>query len=327
MIGVLVAVVALVAGAFALPAQADDAVGPQASRHPEPLLAFNHAWAMVDQETADAVQHSEYLGQFADRQVRTGNDGSQTWTGRYLRGKETYLEFFGPGDAPGAVVGDTGLAVSADDDGDLAAASDALRELGVEPQEFTQVTDPGDGVPIPWFDVLFTSGEYDTFFAWAMEYRDEFLGDPRFGFPPPAYDGDVSRDRYNADRYLEHELRDVVGVRIATTAADIEAMVPLWRAGGLAVRELRDGGVVAFDGMTAIHLVPVPAEEAGVRHIALALNEAAAETHTERIGNSTLRVGPGAYALWTFGQNDAASTRSTGAGGPLFPALPSGKAG
>jgi hypothetical protein len=287
---------------------------------PDPLLAFNHSWAMLDRETADAIEHSEYLGQFADRRINTGNDGTSTWTGRYLLGKETYLEFFGPGDAPDAVAGDTGLAVSADKDGDLSVATDNLRKLVADPVEFTQVTDLGDGDPIPWFDVTYTTADYDTFFSWAMEYREEFLDDPRLSFPPPAYEGDVSRDRYNRDRYLDHQMRDVIGIQIATTAEDIEKMVPLWRAAGITIRVLKNGGVLAFDGMTTIRLLPVPAEEAGLRNVIFALNEPAEEPRTETIGNSTLHVGPGAYALWTFDPIEArATTRSQGTGKPLHP--------
>ncbi|MEU6136897.1 DUF5829 family protein [Nocardioides sp. NPDC047086] len=321
LVAAALASIAITSGVLATPAHASEAAPTEEGR-PDPLLAFNHAWAMVDRETADAIEHSDYLEQFADRRINTGNDGSSTWTGRYLLGKETYLEFFGPGDAPDAVAGDTGLAVSADQDGDLAVATSNLRELVTDPVEFTQVTDLGDGNPIPWFDVTYTTATYDTFFSWAMEYRDEFLDDPRLSFPPAAYEGDVSRDRYNRDRYLDHQMRDVIGVQIATTAADIEKMVPLWRAAGITIRVLKNGGVLAFDGMTTIRLLPVPAEEAGVRNIILALNEPAEEPHTETIGNSTLHVGPGAYALWTFDPIEAApATRSGGAGRPLHPAF------
>jgi len=316
LIAAAIASLVITTGASAVPAHAAE------EKRPDPLLAFNHSWAMLDRETADAIEHSEYLGQFADRRINTGNDGTSTWTGRYLLGKETYLEFFGPGDAPDAVAGDTGLAVSADKDGDLAIATDNLRKLVADPVEFTQVTDLGDGNPIPWFDVTYTTATYDTFFSWAMEYRDEFLDDPRLSFPPAAYEGDVSRDRYNRDRYLDHQMRDVIGIQIATTAEDIEKMVPLWRAGGITIRVLKDGGVLAFDGMTTIRLLPVPAEEAGLRNVIFALNEPAEEPRTETIGNSTLHVGPGAYALWTFDPIEArAATRSQGTGKPLHPAL------
>ncbi len=316
LVAAAIASLVITTGASAAPAHAAE------EERPDPLLAFNHSWAMLDRETADAIEHSEYLGQFADRRINTGNDGTSTWTGRYLLGKETYLEFFGPGDAPDAVAGDTGLAVSADKDGDLAVATDNLRKLVADPVEFTQVTDLGDGNPIPWFDVTYTTATYDTFFSWAMEYREEFLDDPRLSFPPAAYEGDVSRDRYNRDRYLDHQMRDVIGIQIATTAEDIEKMVPLWRAAGITIRVLKDGGVLAFDGMTTIRLLPVPAEEAGLRNVIFALNEPAEEPATETIGNSTLHVGPGAYALWTFDPIEAAATaRSQGTGKPLHPAF------
>ena len=314
-IATAVAALTITTGTSAAPAQAEE-------ERRDPLLAFNHAWAMVDRETADAIEHSEFLGQFAYRRVSTGNDGTSTWTGRYLLGKETYLEFFGPGDSPDAVAGDTGLAVSADHDGDLATATANLHALGVDPVEFTQVTDLGDGNPIPWFDVTYTTATYDTFFSWAMEYRDEFLTDPRLDFPPPAYEGDVSRDRYNRDQYLDHQMRDVIGIQIATTSADIEKMVPLWRAAGITIRVLKDGGVLAFDGMTTIRLLPVPAPEAGIRHVVFALDEPAEEPRTETIGSSTLHVGPGAYALWTFDPIEpAAGSRSHASGEPRHPAF------
>lgn len=315
-IAAAIASLVITSGISAAPAHAAE------EERQDPLLAFNQAWAMVDRETADAIEHSEFLGEFADRRIDTGNDGTSTWTGRYLLGKETYLEFFGPGDAPDAVAGDTGLAVSADNDGDLAIAASNLRDMGADPVEFTQVTDLGDDKPIPWFDVTYTTSNYDTSFSWAMEYRDEFLDDPRLSFPPAAYEGDVSRDRYNRDRYLDHQMRDVIGIQIATTAADIEKMVPLWRAAGITIRVLKDGVVLAFDGMTTIRLLPVPAHEAGIRQVIFALNEAAEEPRTETIGNSTLYIGPGAYALWTFDAIESgATTRSSGSGKPLHPAF------
>ncbi|RZU17858.1 hypothetical protein EV567_2777 [Streptomyces sp. BK239] len=48
------------------------------------LLFYNHSYGVLDRETADAIEHSAYLRDFANFQVRTtsGTDG-QTWTGRY----------------------------------------------------------------------------------------------------------------------------------------------------------------------------------------------------------------------------------------------------
>ena len=115
-------------GAWAAPADDDrPATGRQ-------LLFFNHAYGVLDRETADAIEHSAYLREFADFQVRTttGSDG-QTWTGRYLMGRETYLELFGVGDLPGkdSALGSAGMGVSTERAGDRAKAIERLRDLGV----------------------------------------------------------------------------------------------------------------------------------------------------------------------------------------------------
>src|SRR5262245_47891299 len=76
------------------------------------LLAYNHSYSVFDRETADAIEHSAYLRDFANFHVRTTTGaGGQLWTGRYLMGRETYLELFGVGDLPGqdGTLGSAGL--------------------------------------------------------------------------------------------------------------------------------------------------------------------------------------------------------------------------
>lgn len=267
------------------------------------LLFYNHAYGVLDRETADAIEHSDYLREFANFQVRTttGSDG-QTWTGRYLMGRETYLELFGVGDVPGqsGTLGSTGMGVSTERAGDRPTVLERLKELGVtEPIEFRQTRDFGDGVPVPWFDAVFTTDQYDAFSAWAMEYRPEYFADPRSNTEPADFPGDVGRERYLPDAYQDHLMRDVTGVRLAVTARDIDNQVPLLRAGGFVVRETGKG-VVATRGGTRIQLDAVPRERAGLRQVTFALNKSVDYRHEERIGRSTLVVGKGAGAVWTF---------------------------
>ncbi|MEU4655252.1 DUF5829 family protein [Streptomyces sp. NPDC023723] len=271
----------------------------------EPLLYFNHAYGVLDRETADAIEDSAYLREFANFQVRTttGADG-QTWTGRYLMGRETYVELFGVGDlaGPDGTLGAGGLGVSAERAGDLAKAVDRLPSFGVaEPVLFQQTRDFGDGVPVPWFDAVFTDTQYDAFGAWGMEYRPEYFADPRGNTEPASGAGDVGRERYLSDDYGSRLMRDVTSIHLGVTQGDLADTVPLLRAGGFAVRVLADGGVVADDGMTKVRLDAVPRERAGLRHIGFALNRAVPEQRVERIGDSALVVGPGARAEWTFG--------------------------
>ncbi|MFF4364521.1 DUF5829 family protein [Streptomyces sp. NPDC001594] len=298
---VLAVTLAGLAGATSGTASAQEEGAPPTSRQ---LLFFNHAYGVLDRETADAIEHSAYLRDFADFQVRTTTgSGGETWTGRYLRGRETYLELFGVGDVPGqdGTLGAGGMGISAERAGDLATVTGRLRDQGVQnPVTFRQTRDFGDGVPVPWFDAVFTSGQYDGFGAWGMEYLPEYFADPRSDTEPASYPGDVSRERYLPDGYRGHLMRDVTSIRLAVTARDLANTLPLLRAGGFTVRELPAGSVLAHGGGTTIRLDTVPREQAGLRQVEMSLNHPAPYRHEERIGHSTLVVGPGDRAVWTF---------------------------
>ncbi|MGV9880353.1 DUF5829 family protein [Streptomyces sp. NPDC003006] len=277
----------------------------------EQLLFYNHAYGVLDRETADAVEHSPYLRKFADFEVRTttGSDG-HTWTGRYLKGRETYLEIFGVGDVPDTPLGSTGMGVSTERDGDLATVLARLRDQGVEdPLEFQQTRDFGDGVPVPWFDGAFTTDQYDAFGTWAMEYRPEYFADPRGRTEPASYPGDVGRERYLPDAYRDRLMRNMTSVRLAVTARDLANTVPLLRAGGFAVRPAPSGGIVAKGGGTTIRLDAVPRDQVGLRQFTFSLNRATKSRHEERLGHSTLTVGPGPRAVWDFEGSPPADRR------------------
>jgi hypothetical protein len=275
--------------------------------HPLPdrqLLFYNHAYGVLDRETADAIEHSAYLRDFANFQVRTTTGaGGQTWTGRYLMGRETYLELFGVGDLPGqdGTLGSAGMGISTERAGDLPTVVERLRDQGIaNPIQFRQTRDFGDGVPVPWFDAVFTTDQYDAFGAWAMEYLPEYFADPRSNTGPAGYPGDVSRERYLPDGYRDHLMRDVTGIRLAVTERDLASTVPLLRAGGFVVRPVPGGGVVALRGGTSIRFDAVPRDQVGLRQVEQALNRPVEYRHEERIGRSTLVVGPGIRAVWTF---------------------------
>jgi hypothetical protein len=274
------------------------------SSYDRQLLFYNHSYGVLDRETADAIEHSDYLRDFANFQVRTTTGaGGKTWTGRYLMGRETYVELFGVGDLPGqdGTLGSAGLGISAERAGDLATVTERLKDEGVtDPVTFLQTRDFGDGVPVPWFDTVLTTSEYDAFGAWAMEYRPEYFADPRGKTEPASFPGDVGRERYLSDDYRTHLMRDVTGVRLAVTEGDLADTVPLLRAGGFAVKTTTSGGVVAEGGGTTIRFDVVPREQAGFQRVDMTLNRPVKDRHVERIGHSTLTVGPGSHAVWTF---------------------------
>jgi uncharacterized protein DUF5829 len=276
-------------------AQAETTTGRQ-------LLFYNHAYGVFDRETADAVEHSTYLREFANFEVRTTTGAQGEWTGRYLKGRETYVELFGVGDlpAPDDTLGSAGLGLGTERDGDIETVTDRLVAEGVtDPVEFAQTRDFGDGVPVPWFDAILTTVSYDAFAPWAMEFREEYFADPRSNTEPASYPGDVGRERYLPDAYQDHLMRDVTGVRIAVTQGDLDDSVPMLRAGGFVVVTLPNS-VIAARGGTTIRFDVTPRDQVGVKRFEFSLNHPVAYRHVEQLGHSTLVVGPGSRAVWTF---------------------------
>ncbi|MET8999959.1 DUF5829 family protein [Amycolatopsis sp. NPDC004169] len=269
------------------------------------LLQLNHCYGVLDAVTADAVAASEYLRTFAGCHPRTTTDDSRTWTGWYVMGRTTYLELFRAGDVPGreAALGSAGVGLSVESAGELAAVAGRLPELGVPtPVERRHPRDFGDGVLIPWFRAVYTTQIYDAFRVWGMEYEQSYFADPRSGSGPEAHPGDVGRERYLDSYRRSPHLLDFTGVRVAVTADDLAGSVPLLRAGGYTVRE-GPGGVVAEGGGAVLRFDAVPRAAAGLRQVDMALVEPMPLVHSEEIGNSTLTVGPGQRAVWTFAAN------------------------
>ena len=264
--------------------------------HDPQTLYFNHGYGVIDRVTADAIEHSDYLRTFANFEVRTTTgSGGETWTGRYLYGRETYFELFGVGDLPGYPYGQSGIAVSVENDGELATVEQQLDN----PYTGVQTRDFGDGIPVPWFDLVYTTEDLDRFFAWGLEWRDEYFADPRGKTEPPDHPGDVGRERYLNDGYRQHLMRDVTGVHMALTARDLASTLPLLEAGGFSIRSTA-AGAVATDGLTTLRLDVVPLDQTGLRQLEFSLNRFVYHRHVERIAQSTLVVGPGSRAVWTF---------------------------
>ncbi|GAA2813237.1 DUF5829 family protein [Crossiella cryophila] len=295
---------ALTAAALAVPLALTGVTGTASAETPgRQLLFFNHGYGVLDRETADAIEHSAYMKEFANFSVRTTTGaGGQKWTGRYLMGRETYVELFGVGDLPGedGKLGATGFGVSPEHAGDLKTVRQRLIDQGGKPVDFLQTIDWGDGKPVPWFDAIFTSAEkYESLNAWGMEYREEFLSDPRAKIGPPAYPGDVSRDRYLSEKYRDFLMRDVSAIHLAITARDLNVTLPLLKNGGFVVVPT-PSGVLVTRGGTTMRLDAVPPAEIGLRSIDFTLNRPLGTRQEHRLGNSTLTVGPGARAFWTF---------------------------
>jgi hypothetical protein len=132
---------------------------------------FDHVYAVVDASTADDISRCDYLHGFGRFVVGTTLADGETWTGRYLFGRRTYVELFGPTDldGPDGTEGSTGLGLSTHDRGGLANLYDRLKDAATS-LEMKRRNLQEDDQAVPWFDYLASSEPAEALSVWVMEY-------------------------------------------------------------------------------------------------------------------------------------------------------------
>jgi len=274
------------------------------------IASLNHFWAALDDETASAIVASEYLKTFAHLVVNTVTaSGDRQWTGRYLRGRQTYVELFSVADlvssgAP-ARIGATGIGISGDTPGVLDALDHRLRAAGI-PTRVTMSRRRFGTREVDWYrelDLVSPRVEQDiNSSVWAMEYVPSFFDDPDAGKEPAEGPGDViSRERYLDDGYADHMMRDVRRVELAVSGEDVTAIEAMLRASGFRIS--RNAATLKAHGSDLdFSISVVPPNDIGLRQIEFVLNAPVRSRHVETIGHSTLTVGAGSRAVWTLAQ-------------------------
>jgi hypothetical protein len=263
------------------------------------VAALNHLYRVVSPTTYEAIRTSPWIGtQFAPRDERTTTRPDWTYTGVYLYGRHTYVEFFDEG--PQGPVGHTGLALALPAAEDTAAIAAAWRRaLGGARTALVERPTPEGGVP--WFHLACAEPDRrDGLHLWSMEYHAQFLErwhptlTPARGIAPR----DVL-DRYAAvvggaprDAFL---LEDIVSVELELSAA-ATAFLRAHLASVAAVTDHADGFVSALGG-TRVRARTAP-EPRGLLSVGCSLQRSVpAATH--RFGSSTLSVDERA-AIWSF---------------------------
>lgn len=273
------------------------------------LAELNHGFAVVDPLTADAIAKSDFLRDFANLQIRTTTGTRATWTGRYLYGKETYVEFFGPGDfslpnGP-APIGSWGIALSGDRTGANKALAAAIESGGQKAFVEKETRTFGDKV-VPWFEALTAISQHgdsgdlaEDVTVWAMEYDPAYFVVPEAGKEPPEHAADtISRERYQSDAFATRMMRDVVYLHFDVGPSDLARIEPLLQAAGYRIAR-SDREVRAYGEESSFLFTVVDTDARRLRQVRFALN-GPAERRVERIGLSTLTVGPGTTATWIF---------------------------
>ncbi len=185
----------------------------QAADRPAPVY-FSHFYVVLDKETFHALQDSALIQQLADHELATRSNGETQYTGFYIRGRHTYMEFFGDPIPEGDRVGNVGLGFAVENSGEVARIEERSRRVFADQAKLAATTFPVGSGTVPWYTATYVdAGRSDDILStWVAEVDPGYLAARH---PGAAIDRPLSRETYLAwDFKPERMLDDVVGLTL-----------------------------------------------------------------------------------------------------------------
>lgn len=169
-------------------------------------VRFNHLFVVIDDSTFTYLFDSlQVLKKFAATSEQTTDAGSASWTGKYLFGRNNYLEIFKPGGMKGGKLGDFGIGFMTDKLGTLDSLHSYWKNtLDSVHEEKTTTND--DGNISPWFTSL-SIPNIDSLKinAWVFENSKEEM--TYAGFTEKDLQRPIGFSEY--DKHITAKLRNV----------------------------------------------------------------------------------------------------------------------
>jgi hypothetical protein len=261
---------------------------PAFSADRAPPVFLSHFFVALDQGTYDAIKNAPQTSALAKAEARHTVAGSESWSGFYIYGRQTYIEFFGDAAFPSELVlGDGGIGLSVENAGGVEAVAARLRtvygdKVGFEKK--VRTTPSGD---IPWFQsVSIPPNETAVLGTWIMEVDPGYLTAMH---PGSRVKDPLSRLRYNSWYFRpEQELDDIVGL---TLVLNHDEAVELAAELGLLGWSIRRNGAefVAIGPDVKIRIL-LAGKHRGIQQAELRLRHSVPE-QTFQLGNAQLHLG------------------------------------
>jgi hypothetical protein len=284
-------------------------------------VLLNHVYLTIEPNTYNAIVNSEFIKTtFAGGGERTVTSNT-SWTGLYLLGQETYLEFYNPDknrqnpDKYTQSVGSAGVIWGIEQEGGSAAWFHAAqrtdsafasttatilfpRKIGAS-ATWAKLSSAPDS-SIPW--AYFTRTNYDNqserpFASWAIEYHRKYLKTANPDCKPEE-DG-ITRRQYLMRQYAPTKLlQNITSVCIALDSVETRRFVRELKAGGYALREGKREIKADAQGFH-FRIVHATESRKGIIEIRMKLNRSMPHQVYTFGENSTLML-DAEEAVWTF---------------------------
>ena len=250
-----------------------------------PPVFMGHFYVALDDASFDALRKSPEVAALAHVVERHTVAGRDEWTGFYVQGRQTYMEFFGVQNLPeGMRLGDTGLGLTVEQAGSVSAVAARLRTAFGERIEITATPRTTLTGTIPWFtSTQIKSDAPESMETWFMENDPGYLAAMH---PGATIENPFSREQSLSWSFLpDHELDNITGITAALKPAEIAQLATELRVIGWPVRVQNKGFVAAGPDLK---LVVLPAgARAGIQQVDLHLRRSVAK-QTIALGNIQL---------------------------------------
>jgi len=263
-----------------------------------PPVFLTHFYVALDPESYDALRSSPQVAALAAGKENNVVAGSRKWTGFYLYGRQTYMEFFGAQALPADMrLGDTGLGLTVEEVGGVRAIAARLRTIYGERVEVNTTPSTSDAGDIPWFTSTdIKSAGPEAMSTWFSEIDPGFLAAKHPGEP---IEHPLSREQYMKWRFLpDHPLDDVVGLTAALDPSDTTQLATELELVGWSVHR-RAKGFVAVGPDVKLTVVPAKSR-AGIQQVELRLRQSVPRQKIE-LGSAKLLLErtTGRLIFWT----------------------------
>lgn len=193
------------------------------SGHDKPFVYLNHVYVCLDSTTYYSVCNSELLKEkFAYVETRTTYANTEdSWTGTYIWGENTYIEFFDIGNIENP--GWSGIGYGVETEHGIDSLYSRFTNAGIDKVAKGLRTRKVEDVEIPWFYWFGFSNEDLTakfvLNTWLMEYHNDYMKHKYPDIDPESIN--ITRKLYNKNYYKEDLLlKNIIEIELALAELD-----------------------------------------------------------------------------------------------------------
>jgi hypothetical protein len=250
-----------------------------------PPVFMGHFYVALDRASFDALRKSPEVAALAHVVERHTVAGKDEWTGFYVQGRQTYMEFFGAQSLPeGMRLGDTGLGLTVEQAGGVSAVATRLRTAFGERIETTATPRTTPTGTIPWFtSTQIKSDAPESMETWFMENDPAYLATVH---PDAKIENPFSREQSLSWYFLpDHPLDNITGITAALNPAEIAQLATELKLIGWSVRT-HGKGFVANGPDLKLNVLPA-GPRAGIQQVDLRLRRSVVKQNI-KLGNIEL---------------------------------------